>query len=106
MQRLNTTLLPVLKTDRIKTLEAKAGTTPRPRGRAWQNKRHEVMKRSQFACAVCGSVGLHHEVDHKVPLEQGGADMDDSNLQLLCISCHVEKTSQEASSRAAGVGGG
>ena len=106
MKRLDTSRLSVLKTDRVKTLEAKAGTTPRTRGRAWQKKRHDVMIRDGFSCATCGALSLRHEVDHKVPLEQGGSDMDDANLQLLCTACHGEKTSREASVRAAGGGGG
>lgn len=35
------------------------------------------------------------EVDHVVPLEQGGAVFDWSNLQSLCQDCHTDKTRQD-----------
>jgi len=38
------------------------------------------------------------EVDHRLPLSQGGAN-DDDNLWLLCVECHKRKTSSERSSR-------
>ena len=37
------------------------------------------------------------ELDHIVPLHIGGGN-DDDNLQLLCPSCHLEKTRKERSS--------
>lgn len=105
MKRLSSNLVPVLSSSRVKTLEAKAGTTPRTRGRAWQGKRRDVMLKHQFRCVVCGFISLRNEVDHIIPLERGGAD-DDKNLQLLCSDCHKEKTSAEASERAQGGGAG
>lgn len=41
-----------------------------------------------------------HEVDHIVPLVDGGID-DDSNLQAMNINCHKKKSAAEASSRGA-----
>lgn len=38
------------------------------------------------------------EVDHRLPLWAGG-DNDLENLWLLCIECHKQKTSREASER-------
>ena len=35
-----------------------------------------------------------YEIDHIVPLASGGTN-DDSNLQLLCVDCHKEKTTLE-----------
>ena len=44
-------------------------------------------------CSKCqGTVGL--EVDHIVPLAEGGKD-EFSNMQALCKNCHKEKTQQQ-----------
>lgn len=32
------------------------------------------------------------EVDHVIPIEAGGAPLDQANLQSLCKSCHSAKT--------------
>lgn len=34
------------------------------------------------------------EVDHVIPLSQGGAD-DESNFQSLCVEHHLEKSKRE-----------
>lgn len=34
------------------------------------------------------------ECDHIIPLGQGGEDVA-ANTQILCISCHVEKSTNE-----------
>lgn len=34
-------------------------------------------------------------VDHIVPITEGGAVFEESNLQALCYSCHRVKTSCE-----------
>ena len=39
------------------------------------------------------------EVDHIIPLEQGGAPFDDDNLQSICKRCHGAKTGKENSER-------
>ena len=53
-------------------------------------------------CVAEGRVTAATEVDHVVPLHQGGAD-DESNFQSLCNDCHKAKTAQEARGRAGGV---
>lgn len=95
--------LPVINTNRVKVLDTKAGTVARSRGRAWMQTRQRIMQRDNCTCADCGAIRIDHEVDHRVPLEQGGSN-DDSNLQLLCSGvgrCHAKKTAQEAGERAA-----
>ena len=37
------------------------------------------------------------EVDHIIPLQQGGAEYDLSNLQSLTRACHFAKTARENS---------
>lgn len=99
---LKTNVVPVLQSSRVKVLAAKAGTVARMRGDAWMAKRKAVQERDGFACAACGAVRSDHEVDHRIPLEQGGSN-DESNLQLLCSGpgrCHHLKTKAEAKARA------
>lgn len=58
--------------------------------------------RDGYACKGCGRVHASNEVDHIVPLEQGGGN-DIGNLQVLCggpLGCHTLKTKQEAKARA------
>ncbi|KOR22809.1 HNH endonuclease [Burkholderia cenocepacia] len=90
-----------LKESRVSTLETKASATPRIRGRRWVETRKRIAVEQQFVCRGCGCTWLpwRDEVDHEVPLEQGGSN-DDSNLQLLCDDCHKAKTAAEASARA------
>jgi len=81
-------------------LEAKAGTTPRIRGRAWMETRKRVALAHGYRCAGCGCVWVpsRDQIDHRVGLEQGGSN-DDCNLQPLCLPCHDKKTAREASGR-------
>lgn len=86
---------------RVPTLEAKAGTTPRPRGRAWMETRQRVALAHGYRCVDCGRVWQpdRDQIDHDVPLEQGGSN-DDSNLKTRCDDCHKAKTAREAAARA------
>lgn len=62
----------------------------------WRAKRERILIRDAFVCRSCHRVVSGHEanVDHIVPLEDGGTD-DDTNLQTLCRSCHGRKTRRE-----------
>jgi 5-methylcytosine-specific restriction endonuclease McrA len=68
----------------------------------WRAKRERILVRDAFVCRACGRVVSGHEanVDHIVPLEDGGSDRDD-NLQTLCRSCHGTKTHAEQRRRGA-----
>jgi 5-methylcytosine-specific restriction protein A len=82
-------------------LEAKAGTTERIRGRAWMATRQRVALAHGYRCAGCGCVWVpsRDQIDHTIPLEQGGGN-EDSNLKPLCNACHEAKTAGEATRRA------
>ena len=80
-------------------LEAKAGTTQRMRGDAWMKIRRAVLVEGAYACVDCGRVHPSNEIDHQVPLEQGGTH-DRSNLRIRCVECHAAKTKAEAKARA------
>ena len=86
--------LKALDTRRLPVLETKAGATPRLRGDAWIKVRQRVLVEGKFACVDCGLVSMSNQIDHDIPLEQGGSN-DESNLRIRCINCHAAKTKQE-----------
>lgn len=70
-------------------------------GRKLQDRNHRIKVRDMFTCQGCGTVTPPRflQVDHKVPLAEGGTE-DDSNLQSLCIAgehggCHGHKSKAE-----------
>ena len=84
----------------VPVLDVKAGTTPRPRGRAWMASRERVALAHGYRCVDCGRAWRANvdQMDHQVPLEQGGSN-DDSNLRPRCNECHAAKTAVEAGHR-------
>lgn len=59
--------------------------------------RREAWLRFNPLCVHCeleGRARAAHQVDHKVRLEDGGAD-DESNFQSLCLDHHKAKTAAE-----------
>lgn len=81
-------------TRRLPVLETKAGTTPRLYGDTWMKIRQRVLVEGKFACVDCGLVSMSNQIDHEIPLEQGGSN-DESNLKIRCIPCHSAKTIAE-----------
>lgn len=88
----------------LKTSTARTLVTERVRGRALQVIRERILRRAHGLCECdecrAGPPRLAVEVDHRVPLWEGGAD-DDSNRQALSLECHDRKTKAEAARRAA-----
>lgn len=69
-------------------------------GRPWRRLRDAVLKRDCYLCQCqdCKAAGLPllaDEVDHIVPIAEGGTDAE-SNLQAMNRDCHAKKTAQEA----------
>jgi 5-methylcytosine-specific restriction protein A len=75
----------------------------RKRGRAGQRERAQVIAEEPLcrACLAHGKERATDEVDHIVPLSEGGRD-DRANKQGLCIDCHRSKTLTEAAARRRG----
>jgi len=48
---------------------------------------------------ICECGRMTEEVDHIVPVEDGGPMWDESNLQVLCHSCHSRKTNLDVRRR-------
>ncbi len=63
---------------------------------SWRNKRDYYLEKNPL-CNNCGDAAT--EVDHIVPLRQGGDKWDDGNLQSLCKPCHGKKTAEEVFDR-------
>lgn len=55
-------------------------------------------------CVQCGASGRIIG-DHIKELKDGGAALDEKNIQLLCHPCHQRKTSKERAKRAARAAG-
>ena len=67
-------------------------------GHSWRKVRNHFIQQHPL-CAHClknGEATLAQEVDHILPLSQGGTH-DESNLQSLCKSCHSRKSAKEGS---------
>lgn len=78
--------------------------TQRTRGSAWVKIRQRVLLRDRGLCVACRAQGLvtvATEVDHIVPLSEGGGD-NESNLQSLCKPCHDAKSAEDGERRRGG----
>jgi len=64
---------------------------------AWKRARdaHKDIEPLCRHCAAEGRTMLGVEVDHIIPIAEGGAELEDSNLQTLCKPCHTRKTIAE-----------
>lgn len=82
---------------RVPTLTGTAGATPREKGRPWRRLRERILSEQPLCvhCERAGRVTLATEVDHRVPLSQGGTD-DRANLDSVCADCHRAKSAREA----------
>ena len=57
-------------------------------------RRKQVFNRDQYRCRQCGKPG-RLEADHVTPLSRNGDAWDLSNIQSLCIECHLVKSKLE-----------
>lgn len=67
-----------------------------PYGKGWKKIRARILKRDRYLCRCddCKLTGKPRpatEVDHIVPVEQGGTNAD-TNLQAINGDCHKRKT--------------
>lgn len=65
--------------------------------KAWDEFRKQHLARNPL-CAMCSNVG--NQLDHIIPLRYADEIdletlLDESNLQILCASCHSRKTAEE-----------
>ena len=58
--------------------------------------RMALLERDGFACRCCGARGVRLEIDHIEPVSRApDRKWDASNMQALCVPCHVKKTDRE-----------
>ena len=75
------------------TAEAKRGTAAQ---RGYDHQWRKVRQRFLARNPICGGCGApSHHAHHIVPLKQGGARLDPSNLQALCHGCHNTAEARE-----------
>lgn len=88
------------QSDRLRN-GSRAGQTERVKGSKWKRIRLEVLAEEPLCrhCSRKDIVAMAQEVDHIVPLWEGGDEYERSNLQPLCIECHKIKTAIEAKRR-------
>lgn len=82
----------------------KRRTTTGPEAGAAARMRRAVNRIGAAHCAACRATfpADQVEVDHRVPLADGGQDVA-PNVQVLCRPCHRTKTSREARDRLGGI---
>jgi 5-methylcytosine-specific restriction endonuclease McrA len=92
--------------NRLATLApARPNVVERKRGWAGVQDRNRIRARDKGQCQQCIRERRSHinngfQVDHVVPLWDGGTD-DDSNKETICDEHHKIKTAREAKERAA-----
>lgn len=64
-------------------------------GSAEQARRLRILQRDLGTCHVCGQLGAD-QVDHVVPLSEGGADEEFNLASIHAEPCHREKTACES----------
>lgn len=64
------------------------------RDKRWKRVRLAAKERDGYRCKHCGKAG-RLEVDHIVPLQHGGKELDMDNVQTLCVGCHIAKTRKD-----------
>jgi len=71
-------------------------------GSKWRKVRQLALDRDDHLCQNCldnGRVVEGNTVDHKVPVNNGGAPYALANLQTLCERCHAKKSQGERKDR-------
>ena len=66
--------------------------------RAWRGLRKQFIQEHPI-CQQCETKGITKPakvVDHILSIRKGGQELDKSNLQSLCESCHNSKSSIES----------
>lgn len=60
--------------------------------RAWRTLRQSILERDKYTCKHCNTITHSLEVDH---INTDASNNDPINLQTLCRSCHLKKTTAE-----------
>lgn len=63
----------------------------------WRMLSRRVLNEQPWCVLECGRLAT--EVDHILPVEDGGQAWDRANLQPLCHECHSRKTRADVATR-------
>ena len=63
------------------------------------DQRIQMCKDAAGLCACCSKPMKKMEIDHIIPISEGGHATDPSNLQVLCVKCHFEKDEKRTGGR-------
>jgi len=92
---------------RLKTISTSRLATPPKRADrfyatpAWQQLMGRLIAKRGRRCEECGRTDCRIFGDHVIELKDGGAELDEGNIRLLCQSCHGKKTVVERDKRMA-----
>lgn len=66
--------------------------------RTWRKFRATFLEKNPLCveCEAEGVVTVANVVDHIIPINAGGAELDESNMQSLCITHHNKKSARES----------
>lgn len=65
----------------------------------WRALMASIKRKRLDCCEQCGRSGTRLFGDHIQELKDGGAPLDENNVQLLCGSCHTAKTARARAAR-------
>ncbi len=85
----------------VRPVDLRPSATQRGYDRTWQRLAALVLAEEPLCrrCHEAGRTQAAELVDHIVPLNEGGARLDRSNLQPLCRTCHAVKTAADTKAR-------
>jgi 5-methylcytosine-specific restriction protein A len=66
----------------------------RTKTREWRELRRQIRERDRNKCWACGIDAPAGQLDHLVPVCDGGTDHT-SNLAWICVPCHRSKSASE-----------
>lgn len=63
----------------------------------WKTLYKKTLEKANYSCQNCfkKKEEVRLEIDHIVPIYKGGPEMNEKNLQVLCVNCHKQKTKTE-----------
>lgn len=65
----------------------------------WQQLMARLIAKRGRRCEQCGRTDCRIFGDHVIELKDGGAELDEGNIRLLCGSCHTIKTAAARAAR-------
>lgn len=90
---------PLVRATRAEHDERRGSAAERGYDARWTRLRRMHLA-AEPTCRMCGKAAAL--VDHITPILDGGAVLDEDNLQSLCVKCHAKKTQDDLRRRGPG----